>query len=124
MTTNTQPKPKAPTLRRRGQLVQMGQEFVVFLLIITVLTGVAATVLNAYQQTTLDGGDTVDNETNVAFATVGAGLNGTLNFAQQTPTIGTLGGVALLLAVIGIGLLAVLGKGFGGKGGGSGGGFG
>jgi hypothetical protein len=108
---------------RKGGMVEAGQQFVLLLLTVGLLVGVVATVLQTYQGSTTSGGCSQQGLDNCsAYRAVNDSLKATTNFTAQFSTIGTIGGISLLLIVIGFGLMSLF-KGRGGGGGGGGGAF-
>ena len=89
-------------MNKKGNMIAMGKQFVIMLLIVGILNSVTGLVIGAFRDS--------QTVTSPGFAVADAGMNATLNFSNQLGTVGTIAGVALLLVVIGAGLLSLFKK--------------
>jgi len=98
------------TKSKKGNMIGMGKQFIIMLLIVTVIGSVTGLVLDtlstSIRSSGTAAGDGYADPWNVSNNTVVS----VQNFSTQLGTVGTIAGVSLLLVVIGAGLLSLFKK--------------
>jgi len=86
-------------MKYKGQLLARGTELVMFFVFVGILAGAGALALSSFGT----------GQTGTALATIGNASSGLVQFSTQLPTIGIIGGIALLILVLFIGFGAFMG---------------
>jgi hypothetical protein len=86
-------------MKYKGQLLTRGTELVMFFVFVGILAGAGALALSSFGS----------GQTGTAASTINNASSGLVQFSTQLPTIGIIGGIALLILVLFIGFGAFLG---------------
>ena len=85
-------------MKYKGQLMARGTELVMFFVFVGILAGAGALALGSF----------ATGQTGNTLATINNATSGLVQFSTQLPTIGLIGGIALLILVLFIGFGAFL----------------
>lgn len=96
-----------PNKNKKGSLVSTGKSFAITLLVIAIIATIAGIIATALLNTGTAAAANVHTPVSIISQTE----NLTLNFTDQWGTVGTLMGVALIVAVVVVGLIALFKKG-------------